>query len=97
MESENDIDYYMLNCSDDYRPQNIYPHQNAFYYEKDMEHNAIVTLIAINKCGKISSKSNSLFLPVIKSMKNYNLMVDYFIHTQNMNFSRNWKHLVYSK
>ena len=69
MESEKDIEYYMLSCSDDNGPWKVFPIHNAFYYEKDMGRNASVTLVAINKCGKNSIESNSLFFPVMNSKK----------------------------
>ena len=90
----------MLRCSDNNEPQKIYPLHNAFYGEKDMEHNSSVTLIAINKCVKISTKSNSLFLPVINSKKNEfdgRLFYSLLFLPEHFNFRWDWKLFVHNK
>ena len=68
-ETEEDIKYYMVKCSENTKPQRIYPLHNPFHCEDMEDTKIIVTVFAINTCGTISAKPKAVPLPIMHSKK----------------------------
>ena len=80
-EAEEDIEYYMLKCSENAEHQIIYPLNDPFHCQY-MKGEIIVHIFAKNRCGMISAKPKKVPLPIMNSKKREfygSRLVDHFI------------------